>query len=210
MNSAKCTDKVVFSVHRAERRVRNVKACLTVMGGWIIPHEGQVWAEPFSSCPVFLTASTHPPLPWCFLSQLGNQSSFPQNKRGFQNRLYKSIFIYTHTPIYFQWKCFFSQKGRKARHPTNTWAHGDSSPVSREHFLTFRGKYTASLSLHLRASVHICRQGHGSLPCSSDSLLPHILTFHPLPRVIKLILGKDLSDFQLLSAFFPTCSPSAL
>lgn len=98
MKSAKYIDKVVFSGHRAdERRVRNVEACLTVMGGWIIPHEGQVWAEPSSYCPVFHTASTHPPLLWCFLSQLGSQSSFPEKERGFQSKRYK---VYIHTYLY--------------------------------------------------------------------------------------------------------------
>lgn len=180
--------------------------CSSDSDAWLDDNLGGGSAGRTFQLAVFLTASIHPPLLWCFLSQLGYHSSFPE-KKWFPKQTIRSVCIYTHLYT-FQWKCFFSEKGEKAKHPTNIRAYGDSSPVSRGHFLTLRGEIYCFLSCILWSTVH--RWGHGSLFCDWGGSALTRPSLSSSACVIRFILGKDLIDFLWISIFFLTCSQSTL
>lgn len=54
-------------------------------------------------------------------------------------------------------------------------------------------------------SIHGAARDAAARSMASLHLFSHILNFHPLPRVIKLIFHQDLIDFLLISIFFLTC-----
>lgn len=170
------------------------------------PSGGECWQK----LPAAGRSSSQHPLthPFCgaFQASLDIILISQEKKRACNINSYE---VYVHTLCTAEWKCFFLRKGGKLS-TLQILVHRETPAPLPEMFPRIRREDTL---LHCppasQPSVQRLQAGT-AWPAAQARLLSHMLNFHPLPRVIKLISGKDLIAFPLISIFFLTHSQSEL